>query len=72
MSLINIKSLQPKVGKLIIKHPVTGETEFELENGEKVQLILHVVGRNSQQWVDFMKKINESGRSITRRIIFKD
>lgn len=61
MSLINIKNLVPKTGTLIIKHPVTGETEFSLDSGEKVQLILHIVGRNSQEWLDFMKKINEKG-----------
>lgn len=61
MSLINISSLQPKIGELIIKHPVTGETEFEIPNGEKVQFILHIVGRNSPQWLDFMTKIQAKG-----------
>jgi hypothetical protein len=61
MSLINISSLQPKQGKLIIKHPVTGETFFQLPDGEKVQLILYIVGRNSPQWLEFMKKINAKG-----------
>lgn len=61
MSLINIKSLQPKSANLIIKHPITGDTEFELDSGEKVQLVLKVVGRNSQQWLDFMKAMTDKG-----------
>lgn len=61
MSLIAIKSLQPKSANIIIKHPVTNETEFELESGEKVQLILHIVGRNSSQWLDFMKAMTDKG-----------
>jgi len=61
MSIINIESLQPKKGKLIIKHPITGNDLFKLSNGEEVQFILYVVGRNSPEWLDFMKKINAKG-----------
>lgn len=61
MSLINITSLQPKQGKLIVKHPITGDQYFDLPDGEKVQFILYIVGRNSPQWLEFMKKINEKG-----------
>lgn len=61
MSLINIESLVPKSKLVIIKHPVTGETEFDTLDGKRVQLEIEIVGRNSSQWLDFMKGFQSTG-----------
>lgn len=61
MTKILIPSLVPQVAKIKIKHPLTGETEFELADGTNVELEIHVVGRNSKQWLDFMKELKVKG-----------
>ena len=61
MAKILIPALIPQVHKVIIKHPVTGETTFQSLDGSEVQLIIHVVGRNSNQWLDFMRELKVSG-----------
>jgi hypothetical protein len=42
----------------LIKHPIT---EFDLPDGSKGPLEIWLVGRNSQQWLDFMRKIKANG-----------
>lgn len=59
MARILAKSLVPKIGKLHIKD-VFGNTEFELPNSGTGPLELHIVGRNSQQWLDIIKKIKDN------------
>jgi hypothetical protein len=70
MSIINIKQLKPQIFKLKIKHPVTGETEFSLSDNdkEKVSLEIHIVGRNSKQWLDFMKTLKLSSNDTKEEI----
>lgn len=65
MANITIETLKPKIGTIQIKHPVTGVKEFDLPDGSKGPLEIQMVGRNSTQWLDFMKKIaniNKEGK----------
>ena len=69
MANIQIKELKPQVATVLIKHPVTGETEFLLPDGNKVNLEIQMVGRNSKQWLEFMRKI-KSHDSNTKEELF--
>lgn len=56
MASIVTEQLKPKVAELLIKHPVTGNTEFEiLGQEEKVQGILRIVGQYSDEFVNASK-----------------
>ena len=59
MTAIAIKNLIPQVCKLSIKHPVTGETEFPLPDGSTGPLEIWLVGRNSVEWFNFIKKLKD-------------
>lgn len=85
MANIQINTLKPQIGKLKIKHPTqfneeiteSGEkiqvpiTEFDLPDGSKGPLELHIVGRNSKQWLDFMRKIKASGAQEKQELFSK-
>lgn len=55
MSSITLEQFKPKIGKLKIKHPVTGETTFQLPNGEECEGILHIVGQYSDEFINASK-----------------
>lgn len=71
MAKIQIETLKPQIGTLRIKHPVLTKINedgieepidlFPLPDGTEGPLELYVVGRNSQQWFDFMKKLKDMG-----------
>jgi hypothetical protein len=67
MANITTKALKPQTGALHITHPGTGELVFELPNGNKVPFIIYMVGRNSPQWVTFMKKMHLTSTQIDIR-----
>lgn len=64
MTAIAISQLIPQVCKLQIKHPVTGETEFPLPDGSTGPLEIWLVGRNSKEWFDYIKKIKDSNQEV--------
>jgi hypothetical protein len=64
---ITLDTLKPKTAKLNITHPATGETMFALPDGTEVPFIIYVVGRNSPQWANFMKKMHSTTTQIDVR-----
>jgi hypothetical protein len=60
MANIQIKELKPQVATVLIKHPITGETIFDLPDGTKVELKIYMVGRNSKQWLEFMRSLKSN------------
>lgn len=69
MAKITLEALKPHVAKIKIAHPITGETEFALPDGKMVPLEIHLVGRNSKQWLDFMRSI-QTQADDTRESLF--
>jgi hypothetical protein len=69
MAKIIIEALKPQVAKVKIAHPITGDTEFALPDGTLVPLEIHLVGRNSKQWLDFMRSIQTNAED-TRESLF--
>lgn len=70
MASITLSSLKPTTATLQVKHPVTGETEFELPDGSMGPLELYVVGRNSPQWVQIITELkkNAEGYDVFSKI----
>lgn len=65
----NIKNTKPKAATYIIKNPVKMATDpdyewFETEDGTKIQGKIQLVGRNSKQFKDYIKKISDNSETL--------
>jgi len=66
MATIKLKSFHPQQARMVIKHPATGETDFQTEDGETIQGILMIAGYDSPEFVKAVELMEDARLKNTK------